>query len=122
METLQGKVIKGKGKGRKMGFPTLNIRYKGEKSGVFTAKVFCGEKEYKGAANVGASPTLDPPEKKKEKFCEVFLLDVGRNFKYEGIIKIDLIKKIRETKKFQNEKELKEQIAKDVDFAKITLC
>ena len=121
METIEGKAIKGKGVGKKMGFPTLNIPYKGEQKGVFAAKVFCGKKKYKGAVNIGGAPTLDGKESNKN-ICEVFLIDAEPNFECKGEIKVELIEKIRDTKRFENKEKLKEQIAKDVKFVKMTPC
>jgi len=118
MDIIKGKMIAGKGIGKTMGFPTVNIPYDGELNGVFAARVFCADKKYVAAVNVGARPTFDDAE----KLCEIFLLDCDEDFEVGTEFEVKLVNKVREIKKFANLDELKEQIAKDVDFVKMTLC
>lgn len=96
-----------------MGFPTLNILYKGKLRGVFVAKVFVDGEAYSAAVSVGPRPTVND----ENVFCEAYLL----NFDGEivGEIKVELLEKIRDIKKFKNLEELKRQIAKDVEAVKI---
>lgn len=116
MDIISGKVVKGRGLGKKMGFPTLNIPYKGKLRGVFVAKVFLNEKSYAAAVSVGPRPTIDD----ENVFCEAYLLDFDGDIK--GEIKVELVEKIRDIKKFKNLEELKRQIAKDIEFVKMKLC
>lgn len=115
---IHGVLQLGKGIGRKMGFPTINIPYDGQLSGVFAAKVFCNDKEYCAAVNLGTRPTFDD----QENLCEVFLIDVHEDFAPGTSFQVKLIKKIRDIQKFDSVAQLQEQIAKDVDFVKMTLC
>lgn len=130
IETIEGDVVRGKGIGKSMGFPTLNVLYEGNEEGIFAGLVYCDGKEYKAAINIGGSPTLGDGGKVTDgeivnvesKICETFLLDVPPDFSFSGELKIELLKKIRDTKKFKDKSDLKKQIARDVDFVKITLC
>ena len=119
IETIEGNVVKGKGVGKAMGFPTLNIHYEGDAEGVFGGCVYCDGTRYKAAINIGGSPTFDGAF---TKLCEAFLVDVNEDFEHEGFIKVELIEKIRDIKKFENKTDLEKQIAKDVDFVKMSPC
>lgn len=120
MDIIKGKMAVGKGIGKTMGFPTINIPYDGALEGVFSARVFCADKAYVAAVNVGARPTFDD----EEKLCEVFILNLEDDVSFEigDEFEVELVEKIREIRKFSGIEELKEQIAKDVDFVKMTLC
>ena len=86
------KVIKGKGLGRKLGFPTINIEMKGE-SGVFLVKVFIGEKDYVGVMH-------------RDKISEIYILGFKGNL-YGEEVSVEVIEKLRETWKFENLENLK---------------
>lgn len=102
MATISGKIIKGKGLGRRLGFPTLNIPYDGGLSGVFVGKVFLNGEWLLAAVHIG-------------EVCEAYLLDWNGKVELGTEIKVELLKKIRDTKKFDTPDFLKEQISKDVE-------
>jgi len=110
---ISGKIIKGSGIGKTLGFPTINIPYYGAESGVFVGFVEVAGKKYKAAVNVGGRPTVD-----EKKLCEAHLLDFSDDVKEGSLVKIELLEKIRDVKKFANLEELKAAIAADVEFAK----
>lgn len=125
MAIISGKLCEGRGVGRKMGFPTLNMLYEGKARGVFAAKVLLEGSEDKGkwfkaAVHIGDRPTFDDPT----VICEAFVLDWdgklsnGTEMKEGAEIKIETLTRIREIKKFENLEDLKEQIEKDVEFVK----
>ena len=111
---IKGRTMKGKSLGRSIGFPTLNIAYGGEMSGVFVGKVFLNNEEHFAAINLGSRPTID----NKKHLCEVHLLAWGGNVSEGTEIRVELLEKIREIQKFQNFEKLKEQISRDVEYAK----
>lgn len=123
MAIISGKLTKGKGVGRKMGFPTLNMPYDGKARGIFAAKVLLGEQSgnkpshwYKAAVHLGERPTIDD----NSPICEVFVLDWDgklddfTELKEGSEIKVQILKRLRDIKKFPNTSSLKEQIAQDV--------
>jgi riboflavin kinase / FMN adenylyltransferase len=109
---IEGKVIKGKKRGRKIGFPTCNIKldeYVVPKIGVYAVKVNINKFKYKGIANVGYRPTF----RGKVLLLEVNIFNLKANL-YKKKIKVNFIKFIRPEKKFKNINELKIQIKKDI--------
>jgi riboflavin kinase/FMN adenylyltransferase len=114
---IKGKVQKGHGLGKGLGFPTLNISYKGNVSGVFVGRVFVLGKFYRAAVHVGKRLTFND----EKTSCEGYLLnfDVDEKSDFVGeTIKFELLEKIRDTKKFDNLDELKSQMCLDVEFVK----
>jgi len=114
--SIQGKVIKGEKRGRKIGFPTCNIiidDYIIPKLGVYSVSVEIGKIKKKGIANIGYRPTF----KGKKLLLEVNIFDLKANL-YNKIISVNFNKFIREEKKFKNIDELKVQIKKDIAKAK----
>lgn len=111
---IKGRTMKGKSLGKSIGFPTLNIAYRGEISGVFVGKVFINDEAHFAAINLGSRPTVD----NEKHLCEAHLLDWSGNVSEGTEIRVELLEKIREVQKFENFEKLKEQIFKDVEYAK----
>lgn len=111
--TIKGRAERGLGLGEIIGFPTLNIPYSGQISGVYVGMVTVNGKIYKAAVNVGKRPTID-----NQILCESYLFDFNSKIEMGNEVEVELLQKIRDTKKFQNFDELKAQISKDVEFAK----
>ncbi len=112
---LEGKIIKGKGLGKKLEFPTINLAYSGNESGVFKGEVFIDGKKFRAAIHLGTKPTFNDDE----KTLEAFLLNFNDDFFSDELlgkkVKVIVLKKTRETKKFASLEELKKQIQKDVE-------
>lgn len=111
---LQGLTQGGAGVGHKLSFPTINISYSGYESGVFAGKVLLDGEWHLAAVNIGGRPTVDD----KTDLCEAFLLDWEGEIAEGTEVKIELLQKIREVKKFDSKEDLKNQISKDVEFIK----
>jgi len=110
---ITGKVEKGKGIGNKIGFPTANIYVKESyklipKNGVYIISTLIDNHDYIGIMNIGFRPTLNG----KNKTIEVHLLDFKGDL-YGKNIRINLIKHIRDEKKFPTLEALKDQIKQD---------
>ncbi len=116
-EVIEGKVIKGRGLAMKMGFPTINLSYTGKSRGVFCARVFFDGETYKAVMHLGERPTVDD----SVPVCEIFILDWNGDVKVGDKIKVERLAKIRGIKNFKSMEALKEQIASDVEFAKMTI-
>ena len=113
---VEGKVIKGKQRGRTIGFPTCNIRYNSytlPKLGVYSVQVQTKNLRKKGIANVGYRPTFSG----KSLLLEVNIFGIKKNL-YKKLLKISFIKFIRAEKKFKTINQLKTQIKKDITSAK----
>ncbi len=112
---LTGIRIKGKGRGKKLGYPTINFSVPEEKlkpkPGVYIIEAKIKNKKYKGLMYYGSRPTFN----EKEKIFELYLFDFKGNIK-EKKLKVFLHKFIREDMKFENEGELVKQIEKDINI------
>ena len=108
---LTGKIIHGEGRGKGLGFPTLNIEggFSGLEQGVYAVWVTLGEQRYAGAMNYGPQPTFGGAAVR----VEVFLLDFEGEL-YGREATVEVVKKIRDTRKFESVEDLKAQIAEDV--------
>ena len=114
--SIKGKVVKGEQRGRKIGFPTCNIKlnsYTLPKLGVYSVRVETKNFKKEGIANIGYRPTFNG----KSLLLEVNIFGIKTNL-YKKILKISFIKFIRAEKKFKNINELKRQIKKDIAKAK----
>ena len=111
--SLTGKVVKGDGLGKQIDYPTANIKIEENykiipKDGVYYIKTTIDNKLYNGMMNIGHRPTIGS----KEKSIEVNLFNFNRDI-YDKTISINVIKKIRDEKKFSSIEALKAQLAKD---------
>ena len=112
MEIIVGKVEKGFGIGRKLGFPTINIAHAPKAFGVFAAEVRIAGEKYMGALHMGPRPTFDCTGPS----VEVYLLDAPDDFEMESDeIELRLLEKVREVMKFDSVDDLKAQIARDLE-------
>ena len=117
--SISGRVIKGKKFGRKIGFPTANIKIFNQikpSFGVYSVKIIFNKKTYKGIANFGVRPTFG----NSRPILEVNFFGKNHNF-YNKNIKVLFIDFIRKEKKFKNSTMLVRQIKKDIKVAKISL-
>jgi FAD synthase len=115
---IKGKAKKGIGLGSKIGYPTINlkiIKIKGNiPYGVYTCYLVNRNNKYKGVLHYG--PKSVGTAAKDHIYCEVYLIDYVEGLEnYE--IKLEVLKKIRNVRKFESEYELKNQIKKDLQSA-----
>lgn len=114
--SIEGQVIEGEKRGRKIGFPTCNIAIKNyiiPKLGVYSVKVQIGKILRKGIANIGYRPTFNG----KKLLLEVNIFGLNKNL-YKKIINVNFVKFIRPEIKFKNVNSLKKQIKIDIRKAK----
>lgn len=121
---FSSKKISGKGRGKLIGFPTINLEIprltsRNDKEvdfdledGIYAVLVTIDGIKYKGALHFGPIPVFN----EQEKSLEVFLIGVGLEFKMEGRGNVDIEVKdfIREIRNFDSEEELAKQIKEDV--------
>ena len=108
--SIEGRVIKGRQLGKKIGFPTANIDIKDyiiAKPGVYSIKVKKknSSKFIRGIANLGYRPTF----KQKKILLEVHLFNFSENL-YNKCLTVNFLRFIRKEKKFKNIGQLKKQI------------
>lgn len=117
--SFSGKVIHGKHLGRILGFPTLNISIEKckliPKLGVYFTTTTIDDKEYNSISNIGIRPTTDANDN-SDVNCETYVLNYNDDV-YNKDISVNLIKMLRDEKKFNNIDELKTQLLKDKDIA-----
>lgn len=114
---IRGKVIKGRKRGgSQLGFPTANIKLHDElcpKLGVYAVTVETCQGNFRGVANIGFSPTFGD-----QMFTiEVHIIDFNDDL-YNTRIRVNLVKRLRDEKKFSSLEELSGQIHKDIMIAK----
>lgn len=113
---LSGQVVPGAGRGKKLGFPTANVRFSQELvplPGVYVVDVEVGGILYRAVANVGFCPTFG----ENSLGLEVYLLDVDRDL-YGQWIRVRFRDRIRDERKYKVVSDLVRQIEKDVRFAR----
>mgnify|MGYP006112045381 CR=1 FL=1 len=112
---IDGKVIKGQKRGRKIGFPTCNVKlndYIIPRLGVYAVKVKGENFNKKGIANIGFRPTFNG----KKLLLETNIFGINKNL-YNKSISISFRKFIRPEKQFKDLEHLKKQIKIDIKKA-----
>ena len=113
---VDGKVIKGQKRGRKIGFPTCNLKmgnYVIPRLGVYAVKVKTSDSIKNGVANIGYRPTFNG----QSLLLETNIFGINKNL-YNKVISVSFKKFIRPEKKFKNFEYLKKQIKFDIKKAK----
>ena len=110
---FEGVHIKGRGIGRKLGIPTINLKVNQGKLlplGVFLVAVEAKGKFFPGIANIGTRPTFF---KHGGIVPEINLLGFHGRWKSRKV-RVYLLKHLRNEKRFKNVNELKKQLDKDM--------
>ena len=113
---IKGKVIKGQKRGRKIGFPTCNLRlnsYVIPRLGVYAVKVKTNNVGNNGIANIGYRPTFNG----QSLLLETNIFGINKNL-YNKVITVSFKKFLRAEKKFKSFEYLKKQIKIDIKQAK----
>ena len=116
--SIYGTVVKGKGRGRKLGFPTANVDPHHETlppQGVYAVTGQWGKRPLFGVLHLGQRPTFG----EKQKTVEVHWLDWKANL-YGRDLEVFFVKKIRPIQRFSSALDLKSVIQKDIQSARRT--
>jgi len=116
---LEGRVIYGHHRGKRLGFATANLSWRKEPlvpRGVYVARVFFNQRLYPSVVNIGFNPTFGD----KELNIEAHLLDFKGEL-HGKTLKISLLKFLRSEKKFEKAEDLVVQIRKDIKRARAYL-
>lgn len=110
-----GMPIKGKGRGKTLGYPTINLHnltWIDIHEGVYAAKAMIRGKMYKAAMHCGNAPTFKETEKK----VELFLLDTPSITVLETEkVTVETCSYLRPARRFATKEELIAQIKLDVE-------
>lgn len=112
--SITGQVVDGRKLGREIGFPTANVQLPDKRKllpaiGVYAVEVLINTRTFHGMLNIGIRPTVS---EEGIVSCEVHVFDFNRDI-YNQTITIKLIARLRGERKFENIKELREQLKKD---------
>jgi riboflavin kinase/FMN adenylyltransferase len=112
---IEGRVIRGASRGRALGIPTANMETVNEivPDGVFVTMTEIGTRLYPSLTNIGVRPTFG----ERRRQIESWLFDFEGNI-YRRKIKLRLLKKIRDEKRFDTLPALVSQIQNDIARAK----
>jgi len=117
-----GRVVKGAGRGRTLGYPTINLAIPSEKllpkTGVYAVRVKIWTEggwstSYRGVCNIGFRPTFQPVTD-THPVVEVFLHSFQGSL-YHSLVQVEFLSYLREERKYPTVEELREQIRKDVE-------
>ena len=110
---LTGKVVMGDQLGRKIGFPTANIKIDEThklvpSDGVYAVYVVINDVHHQGMLNIGVRPTVDG----LKRTIEVHIFDFSEQI-YGDNIEVRFIDRVREEQKFASVTELQQQLVVD---------
>lgn len=110
---LNGIVVKGKGLGKQLQYPTANICIEEPyklipKQGSYIVNSTIENKTVFGMMNIGVNPTVDG----EKETIEVHFFDFNKDI-YNQKIQINLLERIRDEQKFESVDALKVQLQKD---------
>jgi riboflavin kinase/FMN adenylyltransferase len=118
--SISGRVVRGLGLGRKLGFPTANVhlkRLQAPVDGIFAARVTgLGAVPLDGVASVGTRPTIGGGR----ALLEVLIFDFDRDI-YGEYITVHFVKRLREERHFADLRALQRQMHVDVAAARAAL-
>ena len=115
---LRGTVVRGAGRGAGLGFPTANldaIEMRLPADGVYAARAFVDGRPpaVPAAAHIGPNATFGA----RARTVEVHLIDFAADL-YGRSIEVDLVQRLRTTRKFDGVDDLRAQMRRDVDQAR----
>ena len=114
--SIKGKVIEGESNGKKIGFPTANVKINSFEqlippNGVYSVTLEVDNKKYKSICNIGYCPTI-------KKNCMDITIEVhiiNQNLQLYGKnVTINFVDFIRTENKFDSKEDLVKQIKKDI--------
>ena len=117
--SFKGKVVKGKGIGKSIGWPTANLEIDGRKflpgEGVYAAwtKIGNSSNKIESVMNLGPQPTINPL---LPSAVEIHLINQDINLYGLNLI-VEPLKKLRSQIHFENIHQLSNQIKKDKENA-----
>lgn len=119
--TLEGRVIKGEGRGTILGIPTANLAIAEDQAlpadGVYASTAVITGRRFPAITNIGTRPTFGAGQ----RTVETHILDLTAQL-YGDILEIAIIDQIRPELKFESAEALKDQIKVDITKARAILA
>jgi riboflavin kinase/FMN adenylyltransferase len=116
--SISGRVVRGDGIGRKLGYPTANIQMKQNRppfTGIFAVEVHgAAETAVRGVASLGVRPTV---KQNGAPVLEAYLFDFEADL-YGRHLRVDFFEKLRDEEKYRDLATLTRQIGCDVENAR----
>ena len=110
---VSGPVVHGAQRGRHISFPTANVGVPPglvlPADGVYATQAWVDGVAYPSVTNIGKRPTFDYGERS----VEVYLLDFQQDL-YGRELAVDVLRRLRDERRFASVEELQRQIAQDV--------
>ena len=116
---IRGTVVKGVGRGLRLGFPTANLQVFNElipAVGVYVTEVRLDGDLMGSATNIGFRPTLTPGTD-RQPVVESHILDFSGNL-YGRPLGLCFLKRLRAEEKFEDVEELQHQVQRDIQNAR----
>jgi riboflavin kinase/FMN adenylyltransferase len=110
---IRGMVVRGAGRGSKLGFPTANVERVDTllpPDGIYAGKAWVEKNAFPAAISLGTNPTFNEQALK----VEVYLLDYQGDL-YDRPLQVDFITRLRDTIKFDSAEKLIDQMTHDVE-------
>ncbi|MBW7887035.1 MAG: riboflavin biosynthesis protein RibF [Bacteroidetes bacterium] len=111
---FSGTVVRGRGMGRKLGYPTANIKFDSEKKlipkiGVYAVKILVRRIWYNGMMSIGVIPTFF---EQHDVTVEVNIFDFDDDI-YDETVTVQCVARTRDEKKFESVGALITELGKD---------
>jgi riboflavin kinase/FMN adenylyltransferase len=114
---VRGPVVRGKERGRTIGFPTANIAVTPDRAlpayGVYVTRAHVGGRTYPSATNIGVNPTFDDAR----PAVETYILDFEGDL-YGRELRVEVLHRLRGETKFESIDALVAAIAADAQAAR----
>ena len=113
---VEGRVVRGKERGRTLGFPTANLAPQNRvipRNGVYVTATLIDGIWRRSITNVGTRPTFETIE---EPSVETFVINWSGDL-YGDVVRVRFLHRIRDEKKFDGIESLKKQIGYDLSRA-----
>ena len=118
--TLDGRIGRGAGRGRALGFPTANLEIAPDRAipadGIYAVWGLFGGQRHMSATSIGTRPTFE----EKDRTIEAFLLDFDGDL-YGQDLRLEFVRRLRDEIRYDSVDALKEQIAEDIKETKTVL-
>ncbi|MBK9098761.1 MAG: bifunctional riboflavin kinase/FAD synthetase [bacterium] len=117
--SFKGKIVRGDGRGKKLGFPTANISIDYEDKlvpakGIYAAECIVENQKHYGLLSLGSRPTF---HKDGDVIPEFYIFDFDRDI-YDSIMRVNLVERIRDEEKFNSVEELIVRMKKDEEIGR----